>query len=455
MADTMHVSGDISQWKKVFVAFVFVCIVSGLYQFHGQLRSRENVNTVPSETSYLQSQSFLETSPNGYENLPNLTSEKNDWILFQKLVEGSLVPNYENRKIPFTDGIQQRTTFVMERYILPKVTTVLPKASNSPRRISATAVPPHVNAYFRMMTTAPPSLKVHGKEQEAVKLCTMEERKHYLDRMCSLYGQEMPAPHYSTLFLVSDELQIAYCFIPKCASSMFKTVLLKTNSAGRNKSRIFIHTTDTTDLKERGLRYVKYHSNEMAGIANYTKILITRNPFDRVVSAFNDKFILSEFADYPQRLRKISGLTDEDPLQFWMFAQALTSHRKWFINDHWSDVGRGCEPCELNYDYILRVETMPRDLSLVESRMKQPWNRRGIGPYHTHRYNTLRSGEEAARRGVVHPRRLPEFGNVPEDDALKLYEQYKYDFQLYGYQFDILTQEASCKIINEKGDACC
>ena len=101
--------------------------------------------------------------------------------------------------------------------------------------------------------------------------------------------------------LVDDDRQLLFCFIPKVACTNWKTTLSYT---GRNYKALYpngdhvdeyIHTPKL--LKIYGLRFLDTYPKDqfMYRLQHYYKAMFVRNPLDRVVSAYRDKFeILSK-----------------------------------------------------------------------------------------------------------------------------------------------------------------
>ena len=115
----------------------------------------------------------------------------------------------------------------------------------------------------------------------ATRICTQTERKRHIRTMCS--KPWMKTSHKVT-FLVDDEHRIAYCFIPKIASSTWNTILMTSTRKGR-RLRIPKGAHHPVEIRKRGLRM----SGLTDRIRKYTKFMIMRNPIDRFQSAYYDK----------------------------------------------------------------------------------------------------------------------------------------------------------------------
>jgi hypothetical protein len=128
-----------------------------------------------------------------------------------------------------------------------------------------------------------------------------------------------------------------------------------------------------TWLKKRGLYWL--NQLPMADIQNklntYFKFMITRHPYDRLVSAYINKIVYGRFVSLPGlRIRHLTTfldiltMTSQDLTKL---TQNMTSsdQRKWrsfhHINRHWHEQLTLCHPCFIEYDYIGKLETIDDD----------------------------------------------------------------------------------------------
>ncbi|KAK2908636.1 hypothetical protein Q8A67_004473 [Cirrhinus molitorella] len=114
-------------------------------------------------------------------------------------------------------------------------------------------------------------------------------------------------------------------------------------------------------------------------LKNYTKFLFVRDPFVRLISAFRNKFALPNEDFYRQfgsvilqRYANISKPPDSAQeaftagirLSFTHFIKYLlnpqTEQKKPF-NEHWQQMYRLCHPCQIEYDFVGKLETLEED----------------------------------------------------------------------------------------------
>jgi len=168
-----------------------------------------------------------------------------------------------------------------------------------------------------------------------------------------------------------------------------------------------------------------------------SQIITVRNPFARLVSAFYDKLTadapghtylykaVSEKINRKYRnkrknetARDIAGdgcATFEDFVNFLVFEP----HPEKF-DIHWIRYNDTCHPCEHQYDYIFKFETMVDDVRYLKDRLNFTAE---------HRQTFFPSGRYRSQEDVVQKT----FASVPRDTVVKLHERYKVDFDLFGY----------------------
>ena len=109
-------------------------------------------------------------------------------------------------------------------------------------------------------------------------------------------------------------------------------------------------------------------------LRHYHKAMFVRHPLDRLWSAYNSKFVNQNPRFLMQYGRKMFGrfrrrhISTDPPCvkdvtfrEFVSFMMLRTSG----ANVHWMTYNRLCGPCELNYDYIGKLETFEADMAYL------------------------------------------------------------------------------------------
>uniref|UniRef100_A0A8D0H2D7 Carbohydrate sulfotransferase n=1 Tax=Sphenodon punctatus TaxID=8508 RepID=A0A8D0H2D7_SPHPU len=203
---------------------------------------------------------------------------------------------------------------------------------------------------------------------------TQEKRRSFLYDFCKTYGSEnrFRAHLVRTVYriYVEDRHQILYCEVPKAGCSNWKRVLMVLSGLAPSAYNI------THDAVHYGKHLKKLDSYDLKGIHTrlntYTKAIFVRNPMERLVSAFRDKFEHPNSYYHPvfgkaiikkyrlnageEALSTGSGVTFKEFIQY-----LLDSKRPVGMDIHWEQISKLCYPCFINYDFIGKFETLEED----------------------------------------------------------------------------------------------
>ena len=165
--------------------------------------------------------------------------------------------------------------------------------------------------------------------------------------------------------------KILFCTIPKVSGTSWKKKLLAMNSM-----QMYIHLEKQKNVKHMFINYLlkKYkvdtlNSNQdIKNFLNYTKIMFVREPVERLISAFHDKFNPNQESNHYFKKfgREISvnyygNGTDRSGVnhrnvtfeQFVKYIVDLHSRNKTYkYDEHWTSYYDLCLPCVIDYDII-------------------------------------------------------------------------------------------------------
>jgi len=297
---------------------------------------------------------------------------------------------------------------------------------------------PHLN------TTG--SNQTSKEETLAGRLDIYKERKKTIQNTCKKYGlgklksylsepsddfkyQRMESrfpwpPEKSLMF--QDSWHLLYCWIHKVASSSWSKVFFSLKGVDVPASRLheaaqkFSLSSANTDLE--------------TSIANSLVFTIVRHPFERLVSAYRDKFELAKkyayvYSHYANKVLNLSS-----PLQvakhrrptFSEFVNYLLRVPVDKFNDHWVPYWLHCHVCEMEYDIIGKMETITEDMDfiaqqsgLAAANISLPWA------------NRKSSGDKVS---------LDYFKGLSLNQVKGLYAIYKPDFEMFSYNADSYFQ---------------
>ena len=298
---------------------------------------------------------------------------------------------------------------------------------------------------------------IHSKRKQSKRICTQDERKAYIDTICKSLKLNITS---RIQFVVDDRHRLAYCYIPKAASSTFKRLLMLSQGTGLKGAKSS-HKREV--LESFGLRF----TNDLNTIQNYTKFMIVRNPYSRFVSAYENKMATDVdksdiFQYYRTKLRSIyeSGrnATDYEPIvllkTFVKFMLTSRSAKRLRRNEHWMPYTYLCNPCDVQYDYILRTETLRSDASLILKHLNLTTADFQWATKNVHSHNQEHISTDGNNASYL-DQSIPQLDSIDVDSIHALQSVYWREDALFGYDIDASTKTAECGIGMETGDVCC
>ncbi|XP_030067671.1 carbohydrate sulfotransferase 12-like [Microcaecilia unicolor] len=295
---------------------------------------------------------------------------------------------------------------------------------------------------------------IKGKpDQEKVQA----ERKHTLRQFCANSSFFFPRKERSfddipnrelDHLIVDDRHGVIYCYVPKVACTNWKRVMIVLSESLTDRGipykdpltipREHVHNSSShLTFNKFWRRYGKFSRHLMKiKLKKYTTFLFVRDPFVRLISAFRSKFELENDEFYRRFampiLKSYSHLTNVPTSvgeafsvgmkpSFGEFIQylldPLTEKEKPF-NEHWKQVYRLCHPCQIEYDFIGKLETLDED-AVQLLRLLGMDKQFQFPP--SYRNRTANSWEEDW------------FARIPLAWRQQLYKLYEADFVLFGY----------------------
>ncbi|KAM8765072.1 carbohydrate sulfotransferase 12 [Rhynchonycteris naso] len=256
-------------------------------------------------------------------------------------------------------------------------------------------------------------------------------------------------PNYELNHLIVDDRHgVIYCYVPKVACTNWKRVMIVLSESLLDRGapyrdpldipREYVHNSSThLTFNKFWRRYGKFSRHLMkVKLQKYTKFLFVRDPFVRLISAFRSKFeleneefyrkfavpMLRAYANHSSPPASVSeafgaGLR----VSFAHFIQYLLDPRTETLapfNEHWRQVHRLCHPCQIEYDFVGKLETLDQDAAQLLRLLKVDRLLRFPPSY---RNRTASSWEEGW------------FSKIPLAWRQQLYKLYEADFVLFGY----------------------
>ena len=216
------------------------------------------------------------------------------------------------------------------------------------------------------------------------------------------------------MLAVDDELKMIYCVIPKVGTTTWKKVLAHPRAIrpGTNRWIMWKRFSNYTE-EERSKR-----------LKTYFKFVFVREPLQRLLSAYKNKFI--QIPKYTKDIRKVivQALRPQDFdqkgrnfISFSEFIQYFSNNIS--RNQHWRQYEKLCHPCVINYDFIGHFETLEEDAPLL-LKMTGIDDRASFPPIHKS------TGSDEV---------LKYYSQVPPEYITRLGELYRNDFEMFGYEY--------------------
>ncbi|XP_017558692.1 carbohydrate sulfotransferase 12 [Pygocentrus nattereri] len=248
--------------------------------------------------------------------------------------------------------------------------------------------------------------------------------------------------------IVDDRHGIIYCYVPKVACTNWKRIMIVLSESllvdgvpyqdPLDVPAELIHNSSLHfTFNKFWKRYGKFSRHLMKiKLKKYTKFLFVRDPFVRLISAYRNK-LEQVNEDFYKRfavimLKKYGNYSDPPASVVDAFAAGIRPTFSNFIqylldpdtekampfNEHWRQMYRLCHPCQINYDFVGKLETLDEDAEHL-LRILRVDNVVEFPP--SHRNMTVSSWEQDW------------FANIPYESRKELYKLYEADFRLFGY----------------------
>ncbi|XP_071950846.1 carbohydrate sulfotransferase 11-like [Antedon mediterranea] len=260
-----------------------------------------------------------------------------------------------------------------------------------------------------------------------------EQYTRYITNMCNKYRNEIPKMKKYPNILVNEKHKIVYCQTPKVATVSWCKLFLVLSGYKNYSDVLEMSAPKVSATWKKHVSLLKQFTvNEQEEIMrNYTKVMFVRNPFTRLLSAYNDKLVAKNTSDFKHGLQKVlnhaiikrvrpGNVTGKHDLTFGEFVKMLVS-KHYYRNIHWERMYSICHPCDINYDVIGRMEDIENDsnyiLKLVGTNLEFP---KSTGTHFTN--------------SSSHERVVQSYAAISDSELEALYQRYLYDFLLFGYE---------------------
>ncbi|XP_056595194.1 carbohydrate sulfotransferase 8-like isoform X3 [Triplophysa dalaica] len=231
---------------------------------------------------------------------------------------------------------------------------------------------------------------------------------------------------------VEDTHKLLYCEVPKAGCSNWKRVLMVLKGLAPSTEKIQHDEVHNGNHLKRLDSFD--HISIIQRLKTYTKVIFPREPFERLVSAFRDKFENPEsyyhtvfgkaiISRYRRNATQVAlstgaGVTFKEFIQY-----LLDVHRPVGMDIHWMPVAQLCSPCLLDYDFIGKFETMEEEANFLLRSFGAPSNLT-FPTFKDRNPNAERTSSEIMRRY---------FAQLNVTERQRVYDFYYMDYLLFNY----------------------
>ncbi|XP_068726248.1 carbohydrate sulfotransferase 11-like isoform X2 [Montipora capricornis] len=219
---------------------------------------------------------------------------------------------------------------------------------------------------------------------------------------------------------VNEKYKVLYCHIPKVACTQWNKVFLALRE--RPNVDLGIHNRGNYKWLNKG-----YSDEEIKWrLQTYFKFVFVREPFERLLSAYQDKFVetpdiyfMKKYATkIIENFKHYTDRNSDNELTFKKFIYYITSIG--FNNDrHWATYESLCLPCHIQYDFIGHFNDMQEEARYLLRRTGMD-KEVTFSPFLSHNTSS---------------KMLANFATIPKAKILQLAKLFEKDYQMFNYPF--------------------
>ncbi|CAB3230479.1 unnamed protein product [Arctia plantaginis] len=237
----------------------------------------------------------------------------------------------------------------------------------------------------RYLLSSAVSLKDEKHELEMTQNLNLARQDRIQD-VCDRYPpkiglNELPQSELDHI-IIDDERKLLYCYVPKVACTNWKRLLMILAGKWNGTDILAVpgHLAQAPGVFRELSNVTREERDYM--LENYNKMIIVRNPFERLLSAYRNKFegttpsakyfqeragklIIKAFRENPTA----ESLNNGDDVTFKEFALFVLNKSEnlnnMVNNEHWTPITKLCHPCLINYTLVGKYETLHDDAQLA------------------------------------------------------------------------------------------
>ena len=290
------------------------------------------------------------------------------------------------------------------------------------------------------------------------RLCSNQERLEQVRATCDSTDDWRRAKTFHR-FVVDDRRKLLYCSVSKGGCTLLTALL---QAANTHHIYPLTHVRDVHNpaaFRRANLRLVtSYNKN----FDNYTKFLVVRNPVDRAMSAYHnvqvglknlgpEEYVYNALNNvFPGCSSQPGDMADRLTLEQYMtfLTEPELTKEIVFEDRHFSPIFQTCDPCRIQYDHLLRLETFDTDVQSLYSFLKLSPEFINKIPKSMNQAKGSQQGDKNATGADLL------FSSASHDRIDKFLQRFAFDFSMFGYKYNQTSSRSSCEL-GEKQTRCC
>ncbi|PSN31589.1 hypothetical protein C0J52_26828 [Blattella germanica] len=226
---------------------------------------------------------------------------------------------------------------------------------------------------------------------------------------------------------INRKHRLAWCPIYKAGSStwMYAFAAMSGILTPENLSRYKKGNIQMNYLAKEGYPQIKTRKQLEENLKDVTRFIIVRHPFERILSAFRDKlehrkdreFYYKRYGRQIVKTQRTGNNTQAEPT-FEEFLKFIVHARS--FDEHWRPYYVECAPCELDYQFILKMEELNEEQTYFVTK----FNLQEFLPSEVYKNPTGRTRLELSKKY---------YSQVSRNLLAKVYQIYEFDFRLFNY----------------------
>ncbi|XP_076814880.1 carbohydrate sulfotransferase 11-like [Clavelina lepadiformis] len=260
----------------------------------------------------------------------------------------------------------------------------------------------------------------------------MDARRKHLQRACKDLGlrDEHSVDNLRGRITHFKKYDLVNCFNPKTGITNFKALLHAIVTSDKPTMEDYVLGKQSgQQLREFIDNYTIINKTEQTSLLSNQdklKMIVVREPLERLLSSFRDRFVLRSLPGYRRRSEEIHkkygsnpNVSDDGLATFNEFVSYFIDTPSGTYNTHWQHYRNLCQPCAIDFDIIAKQETIEEDtrylLKLIgapkEAKIPAGYKTRGTSQIVLDYYKSVQ----------------------PKEKRFELYRQCSQEFALFDY----------------------